>query len=156
LHLNGRHRSCLAPVHRTYLPSPCLASRSDITVWKYHLEWGVGSINQLGKVLFGLAWVPQPCSSACTRSIPKKGSSEGAAACIHTNYSSNVIFFASFLQRDRQPGKQASQSQSSNLNFEFEFEFGLGRFPDGHAQMCCCAVRCLLFVYPTGIWAAFL
>ena len=74
---------------------------------------------------------------------------------MHTNYSSNVIFFASSSGIANRAGKPKPKPKS-NLNFEFEFEFGLGRFPDGHAQMCCCAVRCLLFVYPTGIWAAFL
>jgi hypothetical protein len=76
---------------------------------------------------------------------------------MHTNYSSNVIFFASssgIANRASKPKPKPKPKPKSNLNLEFEF--GLGRFPDGHAQLCCCAVRCCYSSTPTAVWAAFL
>jgi hypothetical protein len=57
---------------------------------------------------------------------------------MHTNYSSNIIFFASSSGIANRASKPKPKPKS-NLNLEFEF--GPGRFPDGHAQLCCAAIR---------------
>jgi len=105
-------------------------------VRKYHLEWELEATISSGRSFLDLLGF----HSRVPRLAPvrSQGRVQVRSCSMHTNYSSNVIFFASSSGIANRAGKPKPKPKS-NLNFEFEFE--PGRFPDGHAQLCCAAIR---------------